>query len=238
MTLHHTPFKDAATVDVTALFVQDSYSLRNLTLTGGLRWERLAGYLPEQNSPPSPWFPNLQRNFAEVRDIVLWHTAGPRLSAIYDVTGDGKTAIKASVGRYYYILSTGGGGVSNVNLNSTYNEVYRWNDRNGDLVFQAGEQEGTPVVTSGITTTIDPNFRRPYTDEYSAGVDRELIPNLKLSTVFTYRRSATSSSRQTRPIRTPRRQARPSIRDSTAWWERPTTGPTSSSSACRRPTRR
>ena len=188
VTFFHTPFKDASALDVTALFIQDSYSLRNLTLTGGLRWERLEGYLPEQNSPPSPRFPNLQRSFDEVRDIVLWHTAGPRVSAVYDVTGNGKTAVKASAGRYYYILSTGGGGVGAVNLNSNYSEQYRWNDRNGDLVFQDGEQEGTPVIQSGTTTTIDPDFRRPYTDEYSAGIDRELIPDLKFSAVFTYRR--------------------------------------------------
>ena len=52
------------------------------------------------------------RSFDEVRDIVKWNTAGPRLNAIYDITGDGKTAAKAAAGRYYYILSTGGGGVS------------------------------------------------------------------------------------------------------------------------------
>jgi hypothetical protein len=188
VTFHHTPFKDASALDVTALFIQDSYSLRNLTVTGGVRWERLEGYLPEQDSPPSPRFPNLQRNFPEVRDIVLWHTAGPRISAVYDVTGDGKTAVKASAGRYYYILSTGGGGVGSVNLNANYSEQYRWNDLNGDLVFQEGEHEGTPVITSGTTTTIDPEFRRPYTDEYSGGIDRELIADFKLSAVFTYRR--------------------------------------------------
>src|SRR5205085_12588243 len=60
-------------------------------------------------------------------------------------------------------------------------------------MFQLGEQTGTPVVTAvvvngQIATSIDPNFSRPYTDELSFGVDRELMANTKLGVVFTYRR--------------------------------------------------
>ena len=113
--IYATPLIDLSALNVTALFAQDSFSVDRLTLTGGLRWERLEGYLPEQGSPASVYFPNIPRTFSEVRDVVLWHTAGPRISGIFDVTGDGKTAAKASYGRYYYVLSTGGGGVSNVN---------------------------------------------------------------------------------------------------------------------------
>jgi hypothetical protein len=173
---------------VLAIFAQDSYSVKRLTLTGGIRYERLEGYLPEQSSPPSVFYPSIQRSFPEARNLVLWHTAGPRASAIYDVTGDGRTAAKASYGRYYYVLSTGGGGVNNVNPNSNYFTTYGWNDINNDLKFQPGEQTGAGVLTSGTTTTIDPNFSRPYTDEFSTGVDRELMANFKLSAVFTYRR--------------------------------------------------
>ena len=83
--------------------------------------------------------------------------------------------------------------MSNVNFNANYSENYTWNDSNGDHKFQLGEQTGTPVVSAvvvngAILTSIDPNFSRPYTDEYSFGVDRELMANLKLSAVYTYRR--------------------------------------------------
>jgi hypothetical protein len=186
--IYATPLIDLSALNVTALFAQDSYSVNRFTLTAGLRWERLEGYLPAQSSPASSYFPDIPRSFPEVRDLVLWHTAGPRVSGVFDVTNDGKTAAKGSFGRYYYVLSTGGGGVTNVNPNSNYFATYNWNDLNGDLKFQNGEQTGTPVITSGTTTTIDPNFRRPYTDEYSFGVDRELMANTKLAVVYTYRR--------------------------------------------------
>lgn len=193
--LFATPFFTRTAVDVTSLYLQDSYSVNRLTVTGGLRWERLEGYLPEQESPISNWatlgvgdFAAQARTFAEQRDVVLWHTIGPRLSAAYDLQGDGKTALKASAGRYYYVISTGGTPLDNINPNSNYSEEYAWNDANGDLRYQLGEQTGTPVVTSGITTSISDDYERPFTDEYTFGVDRELFPSVRLSTVFTYRR--------------------------------------------------
>jgi hypothetical protein len=189
VTLFATPFFTKTAVDVTALYAQNSYSINRLTVTGGVRWERLEGYLPEQSSPASQWFPTLNRNFAEQRDLVLWHTAGPRLSGVYDLFGTGRTAVKAAVGRYYYIISTGGV-LDTANPNANYSERYTWNDTNGDLRFQPGEQSGVPVISQANPGTIsfDDEYRRPYTDEYTAGVDHELLPALRLSTVYTYRR--------------------------------------------------
>jgi hypothetical protein len=198
--LFATPQNDATALNVLALFAQDSYSLKRLTVIGGLRFEQLEGYLPAQSSPPSQFaaagiggFAAQPRSYDEIRDIVKWNTVGPRVSAVLDLSGDGKMAAKASAGRYYYVLSTGGGGVSNVNRNGSYSENYTWIDRNNDHKFQIGEQTGTPVVSAvvvngAILTSIDPNFSRPYTDEYNLGLDREIAANVRLSAVYTYRR--------------------------------------------------
>jgi hypothetical protein len=200
VTLFATPQNDATAVNVLALFAQDSYSVKRLTVTGGIRFEQLEGYLPSQSSPASPFaaagiggFAAQPRSYDEVRNVIKWNTAGPRVQVVYDITGDGKTALKGAAGRYYYILSTGGGGVNNVNRNANYSETYGWNDLNGDHRFQIGEQTGAPVVSAVVVngqtlTSIDPNFSRPYTDEYSFAVDRELMANFKLSATYTYRR--------------------------------------------------
>jgi len=189
VTLFATPFFTKTAVDVTALYAQDSFSYRRLTVTAGLRWERLEGYLPEQESPASRFFPNLTRAFPEQRNVVNWKTLGPRLSAAYDLMGNGKTALKAAVGRYYYQIASGGGILDGVNPNANYSETYNWNDLNGDRRFQPGEQTGNAVISrvDPSTISVDPDYLRPYTDEFTGGVDHELFPALRLSAVYTHR---------------------------------------------------
>jgi hypothetical protein len=187
--LYATPFYTKTAVDVLALYAQDSVAWKRLTVTAGLRWEQLNGYLPEQSSPASRFFPALPRSFPRVDDVVNWTTTGPRLSAAYDLMGNGRTGLKAAIGRYYYVIASGGGILDGVNPNANYQEQFTWNDVNGDRRFQPGEQIGTPVVTRVLpeTISVDPDYLRPYTDEFTGGIDHELFPSLRLSAIFTHR---------------------------------------------------
>ncbi|MGH9346706.1 MAG: TonB-dependent receptor [Vicinamibacterales bacterium] len=181
--LWNSPVNSRQRVDVTAFYLQDRYSVGDLTLVGGARFERAEGFLPRQESPPSRWFPNAQRSFEEVRNIPLWWGVAPRVSAIYAFSD--RTALKASAGRYLYSLYTGSS--NSVNRNFQASESYAWNDLNGDLIFQPGELGALLSRSGGSFTDMDPDLRQPHTDELSAGVDHELIPGLRLSANFTYR---------------------------------------------------
>ena len=199
VTLFATPVYSKTALDVLALYAQDSVSWNRLTVTGGLRWEHVNGYLPEQSSPASQFFPNLQRTFAEIPDVVDWKTVGPRISAAYDLRGNGRTGLKIAAGRYYYMIASGGGILGGFNPNGNYSENYGWNDINGDRRFQPGEQTGNPVISRVDTSTVsrDPDYLRPYTDEFTGGLDHELFPSLRLSVIGTHRvernREATSN---------------------------------------------
>jgi hypothetical protein len=189
VTLFATPVYSKTALDVLSLYAQDSVSWNRLTVTAGLRWEHLNGYLPEQSSPASSWFPDLQRTFDEIPNVVDWKTVGPRISAAYDLLGNGRTGLKIAAGRYYYMIASGGGILGGFNPNGNYSEQYAWNDLNGDRHFQAGEQTGTPVISRVNTTTVtrDADYRRPYTDEFTGGIDHELFPALRLSVIATHR---------------------------------------------------
>ncbi|HEX6738153.1 MAG TPA: TonB-dependent receptor [Vicinamibacteria bacterium] len=184
--LFNSPVFSQATVDVTALFAQDTFQVKNLTVTAGARLERVEGYLPAQDSPPSRWFPTANRSFEAIHGIPKWYTVAPRVGLAYDLGGRGRTALKAAAGRYYYTIGTGT--PNSVNPNFNFSEVYAWSDRNGDLRFQAGEQGALQSRTGGLITSLDPDLARPHTDELTAGVDHELLPGLRLSVVFTARR--------------------------------------------------
>lgn len=206
--LSNTPLSQKRAVMNTALYLQDSYSRGRLTLVGGLRFERVEGWVPAQSSPASQYFPEgmqipvtllgrsttytIRRSFEEVRNAPLWHHVGPRVSAIFDLNGDGKTAIKLSAARYYDQVGTGTPG--SINPNGTVTQTFAWNDANGDLIFQPGEQTGTPTTSlpgyallqAAGRTTLD--VERPYRNEFTVGVDHELIPNLRLSTSYIQRK--------------------------------------------------
>jgi hypothetical protein len=189
VTLFATPVYSKTALDVLSLYAQDSVSWNRLTVTAGIRWEHLNGYLPEQSSPASRWFPNLPRTFEEIPDVVDWKTFGPRISAAYDLMGNGRTGLKLAAGRYYYMIASGGGILGGNNPNGNYSEQYNWNDLNGDRHFQLGEQTGNPVISRVDVSTVftDPDYRRPYTDEFTGGVDHELFANLRLSVIATHR---------------------------------------------------
>jgi hypothetical protein len=149
-------------VMTTAVYGQDSYSIKRLTVTGGVRWERVEGLLPAQHNPASTFFPagtsftnvtiggilypvfTVQNDFAPLHDDPLWKNVAPRINFAYDVTGKGKTVVKFSVGKYLDQISTG----TPPNPNGAINQNYNWNDANGDLVFQPGTLVWNPSTAA------------------------------------------------------------------------------------------
>lgn len=186
VTLYNTPVDRKEIANSVAFYVQDAYSVKRLTVAGGLRWERFEGYYPEQGSVPSRWFPDLPRNFDEVRNVVRWNSLGPRMSVVYDLLGTGRTALKATAGRYNYVVGTSQ--FSGMNRNGEIFERYEWNDLNGDLYFQQGEVGRLLGRGGGLTTTIDPDMKRPFTDELTFSLDHELVSDLRVSASFIQRR--------------------------------------------------
>jgi hypothetical protein len=199
--LFNTPLHQKRSVMTTSLYAQDSYSYKRLTAVGGVRWERVEGWLPAQSDVAGQYFPEgtainsvfgsyqLLRSFPEVRNIPLWHNAGPRGSLVYDLRGDGKTAVKVSLARYYDQIGTGTPG--GVNPNGLVSQTFAWND-NGDLVFQPNELgAATGAISAPLSVDLlKQHFlltKRPYRNELTVGVDHQLIQDLRVSVTYIQR---------------------------------------------------
>ena len=82
------------------LFAQDQWRLSRFTLNLGVRFDYLNSYVPEQHVGPGPLAPNRSIDFAKVEDVPNWKNVSPRIGVSWDLFGNGRTALKANVGRY------------------------------------------------------------------------------------------------------------------------------------------
>ena len=114
------------------IFAQDQWKLQRLTLSVGVRFDYFNGYVPAQAIPATRFLP--ARSFGEVRDVPNWKDLNPRVGGAYDLFGDGRTAVKASIGRYVGKMSTAVATANNP-INTSINSVNRtWTDANQNYV--------------------------------------------------------------------------------------------------------
>jgi Carboxypeptidase regulatory-like domain len=194
-----TPYTMAWRTTEIGLFVQDRWTLKRVTLNTGLRFDSFGTSFPPQHLGPATLAPS--------RDVTLPETSwyglkdlSPRFGAAFDVTGDGRTVVKGTAGRYVVALSPAAGNpIANMPLSATR----AWTDDDLDYVadcallnpFDNGECGTLSDVAFGGTTpslAYDPSVLRgwnvrPYDWEFSAAIERELRPRVTAGVAY-YRR--------------------------------------------------
>jgi hypothetical protein len=175
------------------VFAQDQWTLRRLTLNLGLRFDYYNSYVPAQHLAATQFLPAY--SFAPVYDAPNWKDLNPRVGAAYNLFGDGRTALKASIGRYVVAQS---GIVGNNPVNTIVNNATRtWTDADRDyipdcdLTNPAANGEcgavnnrtfGQPVVTTNYATTVTGGWgTRPYNWVATIEVQHELRPGVSVS---------------------------------------------------------
>ena len=169
------------------MYIQDKITInRNLTINLGMRWDRYTSWLPEQGNNGSG--PFATANLYPARgagDFPIYNSLVPRLSMVYDITAEGRVALKASYGRYAGSDSgTGilpGASAGTINPASTTRWTYAWDgaipyfpDKGPDGIFGTSDDPQLQSVTGGggvITETLAADLKAPKTDEYSLGID-------------------------------------------------------------------
>jgi len=177
---------EAVNVDkVIGVFGQDSWSVgRNLTLNLGVRFDHNTGTLPAQSTQGGPFIAarTLDESSPIKQNIFVWRTG-----ASYDPFADGKTAVKASYSRYG--LQVGIDRVLNVNPFQSASQTCPWTDPNGDGIAQANEFgtgcSGFPSTTIRYAGANGPRW--PYSDEVTAGVEREIVKDMRVGVMYYHR---------------------------------------------------
>ncbi len=169
----------AKTLDFSA-FVQDTWKpVKRLAVNLGLRFTHQRGIIPAQNESEGPQTflgADFNRSVASTYTPIKRTNVSPRVGLIFDITGDGRTLLKASYSRY--IQANLMQYFTEVNPNSIWDYVQLLNP------------DFTPVP-DGYLAADFPNpgkvgyggagLKSPYTDEFTIGLERELFPGWSLA---------------------------------------------------------
>jgi hypothetical protein len=167
-----------------ALYFQDRWNPNNrTTLTMGVRWDYQKPYYLEGVRDPlvkdilpaaagslagQPMFTG---KTTPGQTIFTRNSLAPRLGVSYDVTGKGNTVLKGFYGRYYYNYADA---FTNLNPGGANFKTFTFNDLNGNGLYDGPQELGALKSSSGGTsTTIDPNMKKPYADEFDGSLERQ-----------------------------------------------------------------
>jgi carboxypeptidase family protein len=197
------------------IYGQDQWTIRRLTMNYGVRLDFLNSQVDAQDIAAGPFTP--AHHFDAIKNVPNWKDIDPRFGVSYDLFGNGKTALKASVGRYvvgdaYTIARFVNPVQSSVNnvtrswaapagvvYNGTYNP---YNDC--DLTNPAANSKRPGQVQCGAinnpafgqvtarTTNYDPDLidgwhKRPNNWEGQVSIQREIIPRVSVYGGYTRR---------------------------------------------------
>ncbi len=184
-------------------YANGQWTMSKLTLQGGLRFDRAWSWSPAQQEGPTTFLP-VPLVFPETPGVDSYKDLQPRLAATYDVFGNGKTALKANVGKYLEATITASNyGIANPTSRIISNVSRNWTDSNGnfspdcdllnpssqDLRAQGGDLCGAfsnlNFGKAVYSNTIDPAILkgwgvRPSDWSFGVSVQQEVLPRVSV----------------------------------------------------------
>jgi hypothetical protein len=135
-TMYATPFDVKSEMRSNfGVYAQDRVNLGRMTVQGAIRLDTMNTGFPEQSVGSTVFTPNRDVTFPE-QDSVAWRDVTYRSGFIYDVRGNGKTAVKLSFNKYLLGQTLNGNTIAENPLNTLVSSTTRnWTDNDHDMVI-------------------------------------------------------------------------------------------------------
>ncbi len=130
------------------IYAQDTWTRNRLTVSPGIRFDLFDATSQGGCRGAGRFAPASCRD--DVSGQPNWHNASPRVAAVYDLFGNARTALKASVSKY--MLPWAGGWAKRYDPFTTVTDTRTWTDRNGDDIAQDSEIGPSGNANFGVST--------------------------------------------------------------------------------------
>jgi hypothetical protein len=204
--LYNSPTTSQNDVVYHAGHVSDTWKVSNrLTLNLGVRFERYVDQFPEQSvipgghaalaNWPADFNPTERARYAaliapqtvEALTVAETFNVSPRAGFAYDLTGDNRTVVKGYYGRFYFnsadTLADRENPVGDSRLR------YQFRDVNGNRLLDGPAELGVfrQALGNAGAVQVDDNISRPYSQEFSGHLEREIVSGLSGRFSYVYK---------------------------------------------------
>ncbi len=181
-------------------YIQDKWTpTRKLVINAGVRFESNYGWQDATCQPVTVFF-TTGTCFDAIKGAPDLKNVLPRFAIVYDLNGDGRTAIKFAANRYDQPIQMEF--VGRLNPVGATSDQRQWLpqsrcneagvrgcDRNGDLIPQISELGPSSGFALGSTARYADDLKYPVSNEYNFEVQRQLPGNMVLSVGYTHRQT-------------------------------------------------
>ena len=188
-----------------AFYVQDSWTRGRLTLQGALRFETASSWAPagENGVLETNRFGNANI-FPRTDGVTGYRDLTPRGGAVYDLFGNGKTAIRMNIGQYMQGAFSGEAYTIKNPATTLVSSINRsWTDPNGDRIAQCdflnplANQEcgpwsnlnwGASVATTRVNPAVLNSWGVRNNDwQFGIGVQHQVLPRMSVDASYNRR---------------------------------------------------
>ena len=203
--------------EMNAIYAQDQWTLRRLTLQAAIRYDHVTSWAPgdKQGSEQTSRFNPQPIRFETTDSVKGYNDINLRVGLAYDLFGTGKTALKVNAGRYLAAATTDGiYSANNPALKLVTQTSRGWTDNDKDYevdcnLLNLGAQ--SPTTTGSVDTCLAPtganlNFGnlnptlvqndpeilegwgvRPYNWQFGVSVQHEVLPRVSVDVGYNRR---------------------------------------------------
>lgn len=194
MVTFSSPFDALNRLNIHSYYLSDQWRASDrVTFNLGLRFERQNAWVPPQSQEAGSF---VQATTYPKIPVGSWNLLAPRAAVAWDLTGGGRTVLKATYGWYNQELE-----YQATQFASLYNPVaattttYRWRDLNGNRDYDNGEvnlalngPDFLSITSAANTRPLSKDFRVPHTHEITSSIEHEIMPNMAGRFLYIYKR--------------------------------------------------